>query len=823
MRVVLGVVLVGVLLLSSLPWHSSPSDSPVRPNLDGGRPSPTAGTFVGWRDDFNDRLKVGSYSNLVLSAGVVRLPSPDPNNLTRQGLVLGRGAPADFDSAELGGPTVVLDQGTYKMWYFGDNGGGTSIGYATSTNGVAWTKQGVALAPSLPQDSLYAAYPEVLKVGGGFVMWYSGFDGSNYRILHATSADGVTWTKQGVVLDVGAPGSMDDWYVWAPSLLVQGGTYSMWYVGQRSTTAPGIFLATSSDGISWTKQGRVLAPGAPGSIDESGIIEPAVRLVASRFEMIYSAIYPGGARLARADSSDGVSWTKLGYMLDLLSPDESSILAGPFLHVEADSSWKVYYHARGSSLQIFLAIRPAIGPLTGWLRSVPVPIPSGIDWTGFNHTALVPGGTWLNVSVRDAATLSPLPGLENLTWGAVDLTSVDSTSHPALVFEGWLTGNGSVTPVLDSWESVWTDRLPPTFGGIQAALDLGTGGAVRLSWAAASDPSPPVTYSVYVARGTTPFNFAAANFSTSSLSQDVIGLTDGTSYRFAVRATDRWGNQDSNLAERTSVPTTPLDATPPLFGGLVVAVDGVVGGTVILGWLPATDPDTAASNSDPSLPIQYRGFVTRTGTAFDFGTPAVVTGNLTAIVTGLTDGVSYDFLVRAADSKGNGESNMVVLSATPTHAYDSTPPVFQGVDTAVDSGSGDRVSITWLTATDPDTPESSVDPSLPIRYSIWISENSSGLGTGTPRATTNATSIEVGGLRPGVTYYVLVRATDSAGNSDTNLHTISFQLRQPVSLLSYWWIALVIALVLIIVAFVAWRRRRKPAAAPPPPPGQGGS
>src|SRR2546427_1209567 len=220
MRVVLGVVLVGVLLLSGLPWHSSPSDSPVRPNLDGGRPSPTAGTFVGWRDDFNDRLKVGSYSNLALSAGVVRLPSPDPNNLTRQGLVLGRGAPADFDSAELGGPTVVLDQGTYKMWYFGDNGGGTSIGYATSTNRVAWTKQGVALAPSLPQDSLYAAYPEVLKVGGGFVMWYSGFDGSNYRILHATRADGGTWTKQAAVVYVGQPVSMDDWCGWAPAALV---------------------------------------------------------------------------------------------------------------------------------------------------------------------------------------------------------------------------------------------------------------------------------------------------------------------------------------------------------------------------------------------------------------------------------------------------------------------------------------------------------------------------------------------------------------------------------------------------------------------------
>src|SRR5207247_1636098 len=158
-------------------------------------------------------------------------------------------------------------------------------------------------------------------------------------------------------------------------------------------------------------------------------------------------------------------------------------------------------------------------------------------------------------------------------------------------------------------------------------------------------------------------------------------------------------------------------------------------GAVTLTWSAASDPDTPPSNSDPSLPISYLAFATRTGIPFDYGTPAVVTTNLTARVDGLTDGLPYDFLVRAVDSKGNAESNCVVRTAPPTHPWDSVPPTFFGVDTVGDAGSGDRAVISWLPAVDPDTPESNTDPSLPITYSVWLSENATALGTGSPRAT----------------------------------------------------------------------------------------
>ena len=187
-RVLSVLAVVALLSAGFLSVATEPQTPSVPSRFQTGSGEPAVGSYVGWRDDFVDTSKVAASSNLVFSGSVVRLPVLDLNNLTRVGLMLARGSPGDFDSVELGGPTVVSEPGVYKMWYFGSPGGTWSIGYATSPNGVAWTKQGPVLSPSLPEDSVSAAYPEVVKVGSGYYMWYSGSDGSNYRILLATSS-----------------------------------------------------------------------------------------------------------------------------------------------------------------------------------------------------------------------------------------------------------------------------------------------------------------------------------------------------------------------------------------------------------------------------------------------------------------------------------------------------------------------------------------------------------------------------------------------------------------------------------------------------------
>ena len=296
--------------------------------------------------------------------GFARAPLAVPGEptLSRQGLVLGWGAPGEFDSDELGASSVLFDDGRYKMWYFGRSSGIARIGFATSPDGRAWTKHGPVLAASLPAEAgNVLLYPEVLKIGEEFRMWYSAWDGLYLRILEARSPDGVNWTKLGVVLDIGPPGSPEDFYVFDATVVVRNGRYSMWY-SATSFADPRrtLFLATSEDGSNWTKRGQVLPLGPTGALDEDGAFGATVRFLNGRYEMVYSG-ERDASRLMFAESDDGFQWRKMGLALDILLPNEGG-LAQPGFLVEADGTWLVYYMARPSAavfpgFQIFLATK----------------------------------------------------------------------------------------------------------------------------------------------------------------------------------------------------------------------------------------------------------------------------------------------------------------------------------------------------------------------------------------------------------------------------------------------------------------------------------
>lgn len=178
--------------------------------------------------------------------------------------VLPAGGSGDWDEMESDGPTVILDGGIYKMWYHGCNADYSvcSIGYATSTNGIDWSKYGgnPVLTPGNPGDWDEGGilWPYVVKNGGVYEMWYD----SNGQIGLATSPDGIVWTKSASnpVLTTG----WDGVGVIGQSVLLEGSTFRMWF---RSGTGAnlGIGYAESTDGIVWTMpySNPVLRPGAP--------------------------------------------------------------------------------------------------------------------------------------------------------------------------------------------------------------------------------------------------------------------------------------------------------------------------------------------------------------------------------------------------------------------------------------------------------------------------------------------------------------------------------------------------------------------------------
>jgi hypothetical protein len=87
----------------------------------------------------------------------------------------------------------------YHLWYEAYDGSAWRIARAESTDGLAWTKGGIALegGGEATRDALGARHPVVRKTAGGFELWYQGRSRSMpaFHVLRARSTDGRTWTK----------------------------------------------------------------------------------------------------------------------------------------------------------------------------------------------------------------------------------------------------------------------------------------------------------------------------------------------------------------------------------------------------------------------------------------------------------------------------------------------------------------------------------------------------------------------------------------------------------------------------------------------------
>ena len=178
-----------------------------------------------------------------------------------------------WEDGDLGHPHVIKDGATYKMWYAPND---HSVGYATSADGIAWTKHSgnPILEGAAGEWDENIGAPFVIKVGpSDYRMWYVAKAWPDPNAFgYATSTDGIAWTRRPTpVLTIGADGAWDDTTIWDPNVLYAGGQFKMWYCGEDGD-APRIGTATSPDGITWTKYAGnpVLAGGAPGSWEEDG-------------------------------------------------------------------------------------------------------------------------------------------------------------------------------------------------------------------------------------------------------------------------------------------------------------------------------------------------------------------------------------------------------------------------------------------------------------------------------------------------------------------------------------------------------------------------
>ena len=219
-----------------------------------------------------------------------------------------------WDDYAVSSPAVVKVGGTYIMYYNGEDKDTHTcrIGRATSTDGVTWTRSAdPVLSPGTDGswDSYEVRYPSVHNDGSTFRMWYWGSNGSCNRIGLATSTDGIAWTKITTPVSLG---SCDFGMNYAPGAVIKiGPTYTMWPWNPLG----GVRKATSTDGITWTDQGSVL------SANDYSILNPSVVQDGDTYRMWFTKTYgyvlvgpTAGFDLYKvnvgyASSVDGVTWT----------------------------------------------------------------------------------------------------------------------------------------------------------------------------------------------------------------------------------------------------------------------------------------------------------------------------------------------------------------------------------------------------------------------------------------------------------------------------------------------------------------------------------
>jgi len=210
--------------------------------------------------------------------------------------VLEPGTPGTWDEGAINNASVVVVDNTYLMWYSGVDGfNDNRVGHATSFDGIEWTKvDDPVLDHGEPGtlDDEEVIHPFVMYEEPLYRMWYNGHDGTAQRILFAYSFDGVVWTKftDHPMLEPGTPDSWDDGGLGPLCVVRAGHLYHMWYTAWNQNMDIQIGYATSPDGLAWTKYSPVnpvLSPGNPGSWNDWGVAVPNVLLEGTELVLWY--------------------------------------------------------------------------------------------------------------------------------------------------------------------------------------------------------------------------------------------------------------------------------------------------------------------------------------------------------------------------------------------------------------------------------------------------------------------------------------------------------------------------------------------------------
>jgi predicted GH43/DUF377 family glycosyl hydrolase len=221
-----------------------------------------------------------------VSAGLAQAPPTFPRELTSftplSAKPIFAGVPGQWDAMIRERGWIVIDKGTWKLYYTGYDSptGLRRLGLATSPDGLNWTRH-----PGNPlvKDE-WIEDMTIVKDGDRWIMFAEGKDDQAHWF---TSDDGLTWSRRGPIDIRKTDGSPISPGPYGTPAVVKG-DQSWFLLYERGDR--GIWLAESNDFTTWkhVQDDPVMTPG-PGEYDRDLIAMNQV----IRHEGRYYAIYHG--------------------------------------------------------------------------------------------------------------------------------------------------------------------------------------------------------------------------------------------------------------------------------------------------------------------------------------------------------------------------------------------------------------------------------------------------------------------------------------------------------------------------------------------------
>lgn len=322
------------------------------------------------------------------------------------GLTVALSPAGEFQSAPHGhgniyAPDVHFENGRCRMWFGGQGRDGHDrIQYAESADGRTWQQRGVVLEDksanhvndpsvvevdgtnfeSVPEPSAEGGQSHIpsrtrenrdspRRFGDRYYMYYTrAVTDICDDICLATSADGVTWTKRGVALKPSDAGQWDSLLVGRPSVLVENGLFRMWYDG-RKDLQPGApaknvpISPTSSRAVGYAESRDGLHWTRPHT--EPVFTHDAGGIHVVRTRGGYALLYEGGAGTQLATSPDGLTWTAKGLLVPVTGTDldrYGHVTPFLFLHPQTGVATLYLGAARGPHWDENLIVRIDLSP-----------------------------------------------------------------------------------------------------------------------------------------------------------------------------------------------------------------------------------------------------------------------------------------------------------------------------------------------------------------------------------------------------------------------------------------------------------------------------